>query len=261
MDVSNLAILLIALGYFATTIYLANYAEATGERELLVRILLNGVIAMVFIYALVTLQAALLPLPADEGLALGNISAEGSLVNFGLAIAIALFSYQVMNSVETRQRLKRVLGENSTYNPDSVVHTTAIVLSLATLSFTIGQLVLSGGIGGLAENIESSGISLGDTIFNQVLWIFVAFLGIGLFLRRTLEQSLTRLGLRVPTVVDLRAGVTIAAALYVFVFIVSALWVGLVSPEQFQEQTAASEQIAEAFSTLPLAFLLAITVH
>jgi membrane protease YdiL (CAAX protease family) len=59
---------------------------------------------------------------------------------------------------------------------------------------------------------------------------------------------------------DLRAGVTTAIVLYILVFIVSALWVGLVSPEQFQEQTAASEQIAAAFSTLPLAFFLAITV-
>src|SRR5690606_26208801 len=47
---------------------------------------------------------------------------------------------------------------------------------------------------------------------------------------------------------------------YIFVFIVSAVWFALVSPEQFQEQTAASEQIAAAFGTLPLAFFLAITV-
>lgn len=260
MDVSNLVLVLIALSYFGATIYLANYAEVTGERELLVRALLNGVIAMVFLSALITLQAALLPLPADDELGLGNISPAGSLVNFGLAVAIALFSYRVMNSIETRQRLKRVLGGNTTYNPDSIVHTTAIVLLLATLSFTIGQLVLSGGISGLAENIESNGISLGDTIFNQVLWIFVAFLGIGLFLRRTLEQALVRLGLRVPTAGDLRNGVTTAVALYIFVFIVSAVWFALVSPEQFQEQTAASEQIAAAFGTLPLAFFLAITV-
>lgn len=260
MDIFNLLFLIIGLGYFATTIYMANYAEATGERELLVRILLNGVIAMVFVYALITLQAALLPLPADEELVLGNISVEGALVNFVLAIAIALFSARILSSMEIRQRLKKLVGEHSTYNPNSIVHTTAIVLMLATLSFTIGQLVLSGGIGGLAESIETSGISLSDTLFNQVLWIFVAFLGIGLFLRRTIEQSLDRLGLRVPTWGDIRGAIITAVALYVFVFAVSTVWVALVSPEQFQEQTAASEQIAEAFNTLPLAFFLSITV-
>lgn len=260
MDVFNLVIILFALGYFGATIYMANYEAATGEHGFLVRVLLNGIIAMVFVYALVTLQVALLPLPVEGELSPAEISMMGALINFSLALAISFFSLRVVSSAETRQRLKSLIGDRASYNPDSIVHTTAVVLSLATLSFTIGQLVLSGGISGMAESIESSGISLGDTLFNQLLWVIVAFLGIGLFLRRTIEQALGRLGLRVPTRDDIRAAVSIAVALYVFVFIVSAVWAALVTPEQFQQQTAASEQIAEAFNTLPLALFLAITV-
>jgi membrane protease YdiL (CAAX protease family) len=260
MDAFNLMIVILALSYFGVTIYMANYGEATGERRLLVRGLLHGTIAIVFVYALVTLQVAFLPLPAQGEPSLEEISLAGALVNFALAVVICLFSFRIVNSAETRQWLKSRIGSQGSFSPDSIVHTTAIVLSLAALSFTIGQLVLSGGISGMAESIEASGISLGDTIFNQVLWIVVALLGIGLFLRRTPEQALGRLGLRVPAVADIRAGVGVAVALYLFVFVLSGLWAALVTPEQFQEQTAASEQIAEAFNTVPLAFFVAVTV-
>jgi membrane protease YdiL (CAAX protease family) len=258
MDVLNFLTIIAAISYFGITIYTANYEQATGERAALVRALLYGVIAIVFFFALTTLQAAILPLPIEAGVQLPQPDLMGAVVNFAFALVVCFFSLRVVNSPNMRMWLKNHIGGQASYNPDSSVHTTAIVLSLALLSFTIGQLVLSGGISGMAESIETSGISVGDTVFNQVLWIILAFLGIGLFLRRTPQQAFERLALRAPTTGDIRAGLSVGVAMYGFVLIFSLLWAALVSPELFQEQTAASEQIAQAFSTLPLALLLAV---
>jgi uncharacterized protein len=257
MDIFNFIIIVAALGYFGVTIYMANYEVATGERGALVRALLYGVIGIVFLYALMSMQLALLPPSVDSDVQLPEISAAGAAFNFLVAVVICLFNIRIVSSPETRLWLKSRLGEQVRYAPESSVHTTAIVLSLALLSFTIGQLVLTGGISGMAESIETTGISVGDTIFNQVLWIFVAFLGIGLFLRRTPAQAFERLGLRIPTNDDIRTGLGVGLGMYGFVIIFSIVWAALVSPELFQEQTAASEQIALAFNTIPLALILA----
>lgn len=258
MDLSNLLIIIAALGYFGVTIYLANYDQVAGGRTSLVRFLLYGALAMVLLNALATLQLALVPIPAELGVEAPEIDPGAALINFAAALAVTFASYSMIASPAARQRLKRLVGRQATYNPDSIVHTTAVVLSLAVVAFTIGQLVISGGISGLAESIEATGVSVGDTVFNQVLWIAVAFLGIGLFLRRTPQQAVERLGLRAPTAADIRAGVSAGLAMYGFVLVVSVVWAALVSPEMFEDQTAASEQIARAFNTLPLALLLAL---
>lgn len=258
MDLYNLIFIITALGYFGVTIYMANYEQVTGGRASLVRYLLYGVLAMLALNALTTLQLALVPIAGETDAAVPEISPVGALIYFFVSMMLSLVAFAMISAPEARQRFKHLVGDQVSYNPDSIVHTTAVVLSLAITTFTLGQLVISGGLSGLAESIETTGISLGDTVFNQVLWLALAFLGIGLFLRRTPQQALARLGLRAPTAGDIRAGISAGLAMYGFVLIVSVVWAATVSPELFEDQTAASEQIARAFNTLPLALLLAL---
>lgn len=258
MDASNLAILLIAIGFFGVTIYLANVSQITQNHTLLVRMMLYVTVGLVFLYAMSTLQVALLPIPEASDMQLPEINTMGAVVNFGIALALCAISVSVISSPESRLRLKRTLFRSAQYDPDSIVHTTAVVLSLALVSVTIGQVVLAGGVSGLAESIETDSYSIGDTVLNQVLWVILALLGVGLFLRRSGAQTLERLGLRLPTAKDIRAGLGVGFALYLFVFAFSIIWAQLVPPEVYEQQNAAAEQIAGAFNTLPLALILAL---
>ena len=256
MDVLNLLLVIVAIAYFCATIYVANYSQVTGRYSPLVRAMLHGIVGIVFLNALTTLQVAFLPADTPE-IGLPSINPGSAIGYFLLTLILCLFSVFATNSLALRQRLKATFFSRVDYLPESPVHTSALVLCPAVVSVTVGQLVLSGGLSGLAETIETGGISIGDTVFNQALWIFVALLGVGLFLRRTPQQTSSRLGLRIPKAGDVRAGLGTGLSLYAFVIIVSFVWAALVSPEQFEEQNAVSEQIAGAFDTIPLALLLA----
>jgi uncharacterized protein len=118
--------------------------------------------------------------------------------------------------------------------------------------------VLGGGLGGLAEMIEISGISFMEVFFNGLLWVIVAFLGVGYAIRRRLPDTLARLGLRAPTVADWRAGGSFALLLTAFQICAGSLWVLLAPPEQLAEQTAASQAIGMAIDTLPLALAVSV---
>jgi membrane protease YdiL (CAAX protease family) len=93
----------------------------------------------------------------------------------------------------------------------------------------------------------------------MVLFVVVAFLAIGLAIRRDLNGSLQRLGLRFPTLGDALWGIGIGLGLYGVLIVMVSVWALLVPPEVIAEQTAASEQLARSFNTLPLAFAVAFT--
>lgn len=267
-----------ALFYVGLLIYLANVqdmaqrrlaaqpepaaalASAMQQRATLIRWMSAGIAAMVFVYGLLILQIAAVStsaeLLAELELEIPPIDQTGALINFILALFIAVFSLRVLLSDKLRQAIRRRLGAQDTYNPESSVHNVAIVLALAFLSLSIGQLILSGGVAGLAQDIEMGGISTGLLLFQTALLIALAFLGVGMAIRRDLTGSLARLGLRVPTPQDVSWGIGMGIFLYVVLLILAAIWAVIVSPEQMEQQSAASEQIAQVFSTIPLALLV-----
>jgi uncharacterized protein len=120
--------------------------------------------------------------------------------------------------------------------------------------------VMSGGLTGLAESIAENGVSLGETFFNQVLWVAVALLGVGLFLGRTPAQTAQRLGLRVPTLGDVVIGSGVGLALYGMVIFVSLILTVIFTPDQLEEQSQASQLLVQNFNTIPLALLLSLMV-
>jgi membrane protease YdiL (CAAX protease family) len=124
----------------------------------------------------------------------------------------------------------------------------------------IGNFVVGGGLSGMAEELAGNSIRVSDVLFENVLWVFASTLGIGLFLRRSPEQALTRLGLRLPTPQDFNWGIGIGTLLFGCVIIVSLVWSAVVSPEVLQEQTAASSQLAQSFSSLPVALAVSLIV-
>jgi uncharacterized protein len=279
MDFISLILYAVVLLYIGGMIYLANLIDipqtvaaanspyglseiATQQRSTFLRWMLYGLIGMHLVIAFLVLQFGMLQNMTasleEFDVEIPPVDQTAALIYFGINVVLSIFLFRVVASLSTRQRVKRVVGERSLYNPDSTVHTTAIVLSIIIVSLTLGLFVLSGGISGLAEDVESEGVSLSVLLFQNVLMIAVAFLGIGLAIRRTLSQSLERLGLRIPTVGDVVYGLGAGFLLYGVLIVLALVWEAVVPADQIREQSAAAEQIARAFNTIPLAFMLSL---
>ena len=259
MDISSIIAFVGGLSYMSYTIYRANQDQITGEWSGVLRWLLYGVVIMTFFYGLFIFQVPFMQ--AAEEMPLPQVDPFAAGINFALTVCACLFGFGVITSAGLRGRIRQFLPANATYKPDSPIHAAAPVLILALICMVIGNFVVGGGIAGLAESLESSGgIGFGDILFEQVLWIFAAALGVGMLLRRTPQQTLERLGLRFPILQDFTWGTGIGLLLFGFVIALSSVWALVVSPQEFQQQTAASDQLAQAFNSLPLALVTSLVV-
>lgn len=266
MDPFNILSSVLLIGYICLVIYVANMELLNPNAPRLTRPLLFGVVGMMLLFALVVLQAGLfteIDLPADmteAEMGFPTVSMVASVGFTVLAVACAGASLAVIHSARLRIRLKRMIGETALYDPASPVHTAAIVLCLALIVSTLGNLVLGGGLAGMADQLGETGVSLGEAVFNQVLWVVASFLGIGLFFRRSPAASMFRLRLRWPTGQDLVVGVGAGIGMYIGILGFASVWSLLVPPESLAEQTSAAQAVTQAFNTLPSAFLLAVSV-
>ena len=152
-----------------------------------------------------------------------------------------------------------MFGKQTRYNHESQLHLVAIILALTLVGYLFTNFVIGGGLSGVAKSIQENGISLGTLVFQAVMFVVVACLGIGLAIRRTLPQALERLGLQRPTPQNVLAGVVAGIALIVVSLIMTLIWTKLVTPEQYAQQSAAAAEIDSQFNTVQAAFLLALT--
>ncbi|MDQ7025121.1 MAG: CPBP family intramembrane metalloprotease [Anaerolineae bacterium] len=208
------------------------------------------------------------------GSSLGEASAEqveNPEIGIGVALAFIAVSLVlgsssmiVVVSLRARQWIARTVirsGKHQRrYRPDSMVHTTAIVLALLAILFVLGNFILAGGIEGLAAEFEASGSSFGELLGNVLMFVLFALIGVGLFIRRNGQQTLQRLGLNTITSRQVLIGAGAGFMMFWIAWGLLAAWTLFASPEQIAEQTAASEQLFLAYSSSLLAgFMLAIT--
>jgi membrane protease YdiL (CAAX protease family) len=286
MDVFSLLTLgIVVVGYIGLLLYLANRAEVTrGENvailagagfedasvrakpqpHLAIYLLNYGVIAITVCFPLLILLIASASNDPAFGAQLGGLGAQFGPLDMNLALAttvlglmLALIALLTLHLESFRILLNRLTSGG--FNPMSPVHSTGVVLMMALLVLTIGQLALIGGLSGLATQLENVTIGIPDLVFQMMLFIVVAFLAIGLIVRRNWSDSLKRLALRLPTLGDITWGVGMGLGLYGLLLLMIAAWAILAGPEAIAEQTAASEQLTRAFNTLPLAFAVAFT--
>lgn len=257
----QLVLSIIGLLYIGVTIYLANDQQVAGYTSRVVRWMLYGIASLSLYLGLAVIGMATVgtsEMTATADMPLPVVTMSSALAYFVLAMTVFIVSILVVSSHVSRLQIQRVIGSQATYDADSLVHTTAVVMALALVSFTAGTFVLGGGMTGLAETIETTGISTGAVLFQGILWVVVAFLGVGFAIRRGVRETLVRLGLRAPTRDDVRVGVLAGLVLFLFGIIAGAIWLVLL-PEQYAEQNLASEQISQAISTLPLALTVALS--
>jgi membrane protease YdiL (CAAX protease family) len=138
------------------------------------------------------------------------------------------------------------------------------VFALLILTGQLVSFVLQGGISGMAESINEEGIPLSEVIFQALLQVLIAFLGIGWIVRRSLPQALERLGLLIPSRDDVTQGIVTGLKLIVLVFVYAYIMgilinVGVFSESALEQQNEAADSMVKAFSTLPLAVALALS--
>lgn len=242
--------------YFLFIIYAANQAAIGVWNPRYLNLMLYNLLGLVLLLGLFVLQIALLPANSSLPRTL-RIDQTAGVLAFLLTLAGVGFGMGVLASPNVRGAISRIVGISGKYDPTSVVHTAAVILCIALVVATLSDYALAGGQSGLAENIESRGISTSEQLFQGVIFITAAFLGIGFAIRRDGESSLERIGLRLPTRDDRRSGIYAGLVLFVVSIIYAMLWEA-VAPQAFQEQTQAADQLAKSVDTLP--GILALTV-
>ncbi len=262
--------------YIGVMIYFANLADLHTTSALatttsysilppysvVVRRMLFGLIAMVVLFGIYADRILLLDLSASQfeelGISPGAVSPTSLVFITILTVIIGIASLYLILSPMLRQRVRVLFGNNAHYNAESQVHLVAMILALCLVAYLFTNFVIGGGLSGVAQSIQENGISLGTLVFQGIMFVMVACLGIGLAIRRTPSQALERLGLKMPTPQNILSGIGAGIGLIILSVIMTLIWIKLVTPEQYAQQSAAAAEIDSQFNTLQSAFLLAI---
>lgn len=267
MDIILTYILLI--GYIGFMIYSANQAElhkytsATPETASLGSKALQTVQTMLYFITIITALFSTLSILSLVMLPEFNttltIRTSDALIGGVFAVSFGVVSLTLIRSYRFRQRLARWIGTQGAYDPNSIVHTVAGVLTLMMLTTQIVQFVVSGGTEGLIENIESSGVDPRGIFFQMALQVAASFLGVGYAIRRGTQSTFKRLGLRVPTTDDLKYGIGggfgMLGVLYGLGIILTIIQSAM-NTTSIEEANAANVALSSALATLPMALLV-----
>ena len=147
--------------------------------------------------------------------------------------------------------------EQGGFDPNAIPHMIALVFCVYMVGGTFLEYTLAGGLGGLAQTFQPD--TTADLFIQMAMFVSIAFIGTGLFSRRSIPQILTRLGLRLPTIGELWVGGIASIALIGFMFIIAIVWQTFSSPDTIQQQTQLSALINSSVTTLTFAALTAGT--
>jgi membrane protease YdiL (CAAX protease family) len=139
---------------------------------------------------------------------------------WGVAVASLLTSLVAFLLLipAARQWLARWLP----FDPDSIVHTTALILAVYQIGLSLGQMALIGNLETLLE--ADLALTTGDLLLNAVPLLLFALAGVGLFIRRGGRSTLQRLGLFRPTWKHWLAAAGVTLLLLAFDFGARLLW-------------------------------------
>lgn len=243
---------LVLAGYVLFIIYDANQVHAGRWQTEQLRLLLYSLVIVCGLIGILAAQLLLAPPPADVLV----ISPASLLLVMGVAAVSSVICFTLLNSQMWRERIASALP---TYDPDSAVHLTAIVLMLVIIVGTLYAFVIGGGLSGLQQTIVETDISAGPLVLQAGLFVGAAVIGVGLLVRRNGQQLLSRLGLVEPSSRAWWVGIGSGVLFYIGAIVYSLLWSLVQSPESIAEQTQAANAIAQQIDSLALALVLAVS--
>ncbi len=154
-----------------------------------------------------------------------------SIVINSQAAGVALLVMGLWGAVMSYRPWRHLLAHWLPIDPASPVHTLALILS----GYLMGNTLLLLNEGALAELAETAvSVSITDFVLQQLLFAILAFLGVGLFFRRSNEALQERLGLERPTRQQMFVGLRWIPLLVVLQWLITMIWFAI-SPEQVQQ--------------------------
>ncbi len=227
---------------FVLGAWLANYAEEHSQARPLMLILLSLINLLLIATGFLVMVAGRLMGGDDVMLPPGMPS-----VNF-VAVGLAAIGTGLVAFLPMIPFVRRVLAWRMPLNPQSIVHTTALVYAVYFLGNSAATLPL---IGALAEDEELArqvlgGLSPADAWATGIVFALLALAGVGLFVRRNVRQTLDRLGVhRLNRRQWVWAGATLAVLLTIEISI-SVVWERL-DPAGFQRVGGLTDAFISSF--------------
>jgi hypothetical protein len=127
--------------------------------------------------------------------------------------------------------VRRVIARFTDTNPASPVQTTAFSLAVYWVGASVAQVMLVGGLEGLAVlPIEATAV---DLLASGLALTLFGFLGVGYPIRRRMGETLERLGLRVPTLRHLGIAAVAIVGFLLLDYAVARVW-AVLNPEQYE---------------------------
>jgi len=140
--------------------------------------------------------------------------------------------------------VRRLLAHGLDIDPDSTVHTTALVFAVYMVGLTLMQIPFIGGLEGL-EKLEVSLGSL-DLWLQALALLLMGLIGVGLGLRRGVKETAARLGLRWPSWRTWLGVIGLVILLQALDFGVAAGWHAL-DPASYERIGRISERLFGSF--------------
>jgi membrane protease YdiL (CAAX protease family) len=142
------------------------------------------------------------------------------------------------------------------FRPDSSINAVGLSLYLLTLLFYVSVQLSSDQLKQLAQGGQSPSVVF-IIATNQLPFLIVAFVGVGLFTRRNMRQTLLRLGLYWPGWRWALASLGVALALVIFGVFFDSLMSHL-TPEQSKNIQKVSDQLLKNVNSLLPAIAIAL---
>jgi membrane protease YdiL (CAAX protease family) len=162
----------------------------------------------------------------------------------------------LLGSLFLQPAVRRLLARGLSIDPDSPVHTTALVFALYLVASSLSLLLLPSSA--MLETLGSAGIESQTLVYGQVVMLLFALVGVGLGTRRNVRQVLSRLGLQRPTLRGLGVAAGLIVAFLVLDYAVSVAWCRL-WPLNYKLVSESSQRLFAPFNSIPGALVLGLS--
>jgi len=250
--------LLIGFLYVALLTYLANIQHLTGRYAGVVRSLMVGLLVIMGsagVSVLLTAQYVARDAPAGQA----PISVAGAFAFFLAALILSGVGYALIQSETLRLRLKQTLFKHTRYDPQSPLHTLGILLAFVVVLMVVSTFLESGGQEGLAESVNQATNQFETVLLNGTIFLMLAFLAVGLYIRRDANATLQRLALPMPGQTEWSVGLVVGVGLFLLAQAGAILWFAVSAPDVFESQSSTSQAIFQQLNqSLIIGFLVAL---
>jgi membrane protease YdiL (CAAX protease family) len=123
------------------------------------------------------------------------VLAQAPNANLKLALDISVMATGLLAAVVSARTVRTLLASVLPIDPDSPVHAVALALTVVLFGLDAAVISFTDVLGSVSDQ---PALSIADLVGGQLPFLVLALAGVGLFTRRSLAASLSRLGIVAP---------------------------------------------------------------